>query len=154
MMQQLSTSIRQFPLNGNVAGAVFLDLKKAFNTVNHEVIISKLTHQFNLFCSCCSLAQFIFGTSECENISNEQSGWSVPGIYFRSYSFLPVRKSFAHHLYADDTVFYVSAKNPCQASAILRRQIVIVSEWLQRNHLTINHQKNSINVFSDKKKST
>lgn len=31
-------------------------------------------------------------------------------------------------LYADDTVIYVSAKNPCQASEILSRQMVTVSE--------------------------
>lgn len=57
-------------------------------------------------------------------------------------------------MYDDDTVIYVSAKNPCQASEILSRQMVTVSEWLQRNHLTLNHtKKNRINVLFNKKES-
>lgn len=32
--------------NGNVVGAVFLSLKKAFNTVSHDILVSKLKYQF------------------------------------------------------------------------------------------------------------
>lgn len=56
-------------------------------------------------------------------------------------------------MYADDTVFYISAKNPCQAAEILSRQMVTVSEWLQRNLLTLNHKKKRINVLLNKKES-
>ncbi len=33
--------------NGNVVGPVFFDLKKVFDTVSHEILVSKLRHQFN-----------------------------------------------------------------------------------------------------------
>ena len=55
-------------------------------------------------------------------------------------------------MYADDTVFYVSAKNPHQASEILSRQMVGVSEWLQRNHLTLNYKKTVSMCFSIREK--
>ena len=55
-------------------------------------------------------------------------------------------------MYADDTVFYVSAKNPCQSAEILSRQMITVSEWLQRNHLTLNHKKMVSMCFSIRKK--
>lgn len=41
----LTEFIKESLDKGNVVGAVFLDLKKAFDTVNHEILL----HKLNLF---------------------------------------------------------------------------------------------------------
>ncbi len=59
--------------NGNVVGAVFLDLKKAFDTVNHEILL----HKLNLF----SFSQqamnwfrsYLEVRDQCVKINNSQS---------------------------------------------------------------------------------
>ena len=51
-------------------------------------------------------------------------------------------------MYADDTVIYVSAATPCEAGAKLTPELEEVSQWLKRNHLTLNLKKTVAMHFS------
>lgn len=148
-----------------MVGAVFLDLKKAFDTVSHEILVSKLRQQFNFSALAVSwLNSYLEYRQQCVRLQNVKTSLnsktglpqgSVLGpILFCLYiNDLPtICTDTECQMYADDTVFYVSAKNPCQASEILSRQMVTVSEWLQKNHLTLNHKKTVSMCFSIRKK--
>lgn len=155
--------------NGSVVGAVFLDLKKAFDTVSHEILVSKLRHQFNFsdLAAANWLSSYLAHRQQCVRLQNVKTppqniniglpqGSVLGPILFCLYiNDLPsVCKDTECQMYADDTVFYVSANNSYQASEILSRQMVTVSEWLQRNHLTLNYKKTVSMCFSIRKKVT
>ncbi len=138
--------------SGNVVGAVFLDLKKAFHTVSHEILVSKLRHHFNFSDLAVNwLSSHLEHRQQCVRLQNVKTS----PLYVQTSQ--PQASVFSKdtdcRMYTDDTVFYVSAKNPRQASEILSRQVVTVSEWLQMNHFNSELQRNSINVFFNTKES-
>lgn len=55
-------------------------------------------------------------------------------------------------MYADDTIIYVSAKNPQIAAEMLSKELDGVSQWLRNNHLTLNYDKTVSMCFSIKRK--
>jgi len=123
--------------NGNVVGAVFLDLKKAFDTVNTKNIrnIRKYT-----------------------NIRNNEMGFpqgSILGpLLFSLYviDWPNCCKESKYQLYADDTVIYVSAQTPRLAADILTNEMTVMSQWLQNNRLTLNCSKTVSMCFSIRRK--
>ena len=58
---------------GGVVGAVFLDLRKAFDTVNHEILITKLS-KFNFSPDALRwMKSYLEGRTQCVRVSNELS---------------------------------------------------------------------------------
>ncbi|CDQ96488.1 unnamed protein product [Oncorhynchus mykiss] len=58
---------------GGVVGAVFLDLRKAFDTVNHEILITKLS-KFNFSPDALRwMKSYLEGRAQCVRVSNELS---------------------------------------------------------------------------------
>ncbi len=66
----ITENIKQSLDKGNVVGAVFLDLKKAFDTVNHNILISKLA-KLNLSKQSLSwFESYLKGREQCVSINN------------------------------------------------------------------------------------
>ena len=65
---------------GGVVGAVFLDLKKAFDTVNHNVLLSKLT-LFNFSTDAIKwINSYLTNRQQCVRIGNTQSSYLTCNI--------------------------------------------------------------------------
>ncbi|KAI2666691.1 hypothetical protein H4Q32_010617 [Labeo rohita] len=59
--------------SGNVVGAVFLDLKKAFATVNHKILIHKM-NMFSFFHQAINwFRSYLEARDQCVNINNARS---------------------------------------------------------------------------------
>ena len=146
---------------GGFVGAVFLDLKRAFDTINHSVLLAKLT-QFNFSNSAlCWMKSYLSDRKQAVQIEHFQSTFltcfagvpqgSVLGpILFSLYvNDLPnVCKTVKMQLYADDTVLYVHAKTKSEAAAILSGAMVPVSHWLHDACLHLNTKKTVCMFFS------
>ncbi|CAB3993262.1 RNA-directed DNA polymerase from mobile element jockey [Paramuricea clavata] len=111
---------------GNLAGAIFIDFRKAFDTVDHAVLIKKMEM---LGVRGVQLKWFT------EYLSNRQQ--VVIYDNYRS-DYYPVLKHCNVIMYADDTVLYFSHKDIKSIEAVLSEDMDAVAQWLQRNQLVIN----------------
>ena len=120
----MTESIKSTTDNGNYGCGVFIDLKKAFDTVNQSILLKKMEHYgiiciaLNWFTSYLSKRkQYVSvngDTSEYLNMSCGVPQGSVLGpLLFLIYiNDLPdVSKDLSFHHFADDTNIYFEAKD-------------------------------------------
>ena len=140
--------------NGTVTGAVFLDLTKAFDTVNHFILSRKLSRfgvdgtaqsWFDSFLSnrsqvtCCGRAQ-----SQPNTVSVGVAQGSILGplLFIIYMNDLPDVLEFCSvTLYADDTVLYFSSKMISEIETKMNSGLRQVCDWLKLNQLTLNIKK-------------
>ena len=150
---------------GNLCGAVFLDLTKAFDTVDHCILLSKLSA---IGVSPSSLKWFESYLSHrkqrtcCGNDLSEalpvtigvpQGSILGPLLFLVYINNLPdVIKNSQVTLYADDTVLYSFSKDPRLLEQKLNEDLLRVAHWLCENKLTLNLEKTkSMLIGSDRK---
>ena len=135
-------------------GTVFLDLKKAFDTVNHRVLLYKLQH-FQLSANTIHwFESYLTGRQQCVKVNGVKShllpnnmgvpqGSVLGPLLFTMYiNDLPkICPSVYCQMYADDTAIYVGAKTATLAAAHLTSALVHISKWLELSHLTLNVSK-------------
>ena len=145
--------------NGYVTGAIFLDLKKAFDTVNHNVLIDKLKRYgvdgielswFKSYLSNRSQAVNVNSNlSEFEhiNIGVPQGSILGPLLFILFVNCLPNAVNCKTEMYADDTTLLFRSKCPDELSTSLTSNLDLVANWLKANKLTLNISKTKVMLF-------
>ena len=136
---------------GEVTGSVFIDLAKAFDTVDHEILISKLKYYgvcdeslpwFENYLSrrkqlVCIDSQ---SSEELENTSGVTQGSILGPLLFIVYiNDLP--RSLKHcsvNMYADDTAIYLGSQTVDTLNIYLNQDLERLAEWLEDNNLVLN----------------
>lgn len=144
---------------GGVVGVVFLDLKKAFDTVNHQLLISKLSH-FSIDTNTITWIQsYLNDRQQCVAVDNKKSplrpcsmgvpqGSILGPLLFTLYiNDLPTVCKSKIIMYADDTVLYAHGKTAEEVAHKLTKEIKKVYLWLKNSCLTLNLDK-TVSVFS------
>ena len=139
---------------------IFIDLRKAFDTVNHEILLNKLQHYgirgtaFNWFQSYLSnRKQFVYHNGESSQLQCITSGvpqGSVLGpLLFLIYiNDLPnISNVLEFYLFADDTNIYYEADSPENLELIVNRELKQLRNWLIVNRLSLNIDKTNFIVF-------
>ena len=139
--------------SGGLVGLVALDLRKAFDTVNHSILINELSYYgitdtnlswFKSYLSDRTQVASINGslsTSMTIETGVPQGSILGPLLFLIYLNDLPI--SLEHckvNMYADDTAFYTPAtmsNNICDIISSLQSDLSNVSDWLDANKLSL-----------------
>ena len=142
---------------------ILLDFAKAFDTVNHDILLQKLWHYgirdtaFDWFKS------YLLDRKQCVAINNCHSDFkdvltgvpqgSILGpLLFLLYinDIYQSSELLNFFLFADDTCILFSHKNKQYAEMVINRELVKLSDWLTANKLSLNIKKSHVICFRPK----
>ena len=149
----------------NIVLGIFIDLKKAFDTVSHKILLQKLRsivitgEAFNILSSYLSDRYQVvkIGDSKSEALPIEfgvpQGSLLAPllfNIYINSIKDLGLEGQIT--LYADDTCLFYFGRSLSDIITNAQRDLNMLHIWFSYNLLTINTSKTSYIIFSAKNK--
>ena len=164
-ISELINDIQNNLENGNLCVAIFLDLKKAFDTVKHEVLLRKLDHigvrgvakdWFKSYLSDrCQFVQLSNNQSEFDKVCCGVPQGSILGpllflIYVNDmHKGVSVGKI---RLFADDTCILYSGKCIHRLIEVAESELISMSDWFKINFLAINVKKSNFMIIRSKQK--
>lgn len=154
--EQIKTTIE----NGKFGCGIFIDLRKAFDTVNHAILLRKLEHYgvrgvslqwFQSYLS--NRKQYVYlngSSSELKEISCGVPQGSVLGplLFLLYINDLPnISEKLKFFLFADDTNIYYEANNLKDLERTINKELCWLNHWLNVNRLALNISKTNFVVF-------
>ena len=139
---------------GEYVGVIFMDLSKAFDTINHDLLLAKLKAYGFLYNALAFMLSYLKNRSHRVSINNNFSTWEeiIVGVrqgsilgsllfnifindifYFEDKSYLSS--------YADDNVLYAFGSNMTEVKDKLSQDLPKLSECFTENFTIINRDK-------------
>ena len=147
----LTDHIRTHIDRGECTGAVFMDLSKAFDTVDHGCLISKLVLYGIRNIELCWFESYLFNRKQYVQFKNSSSNpqstiTGVPqGSILGPLLFVLLMndiecgiKKCKIFLYADDAVLFASNKDSSIIEQDLNSDVIHIGSWFNDNNLVIN----------------
>ena len=146
--------------NGLITASVFLDFSKAFDTVDHAILLCKLKsvglddNSLNWFKSYLSSRQQVtsidntLSSSLPVSVGVPQGSILGPLLFIIYINDMPnIVKHCKILLYADDTLLYYSSKSACDIEKYVNEDLNLISQLLDQNLLTLNCKKSKFVLF-------
>ena len=143
--------------SGRLTGVAFIDLRKVFDTVHHDILLTKL-HALGATDTCVKWFKSYLSNRNQKvhfngaisdalplNIGVPQGSILGPLLFLIFINDLP--KCISHgklSMYADDTTLYVSDTDIDVITCKLKSDLIAISDWLIKNKLFINADKTNI----------
>ena len=160
----LVNNIVQCLENKETGYCIFLDFAKAFDTVNHQILLKKLEYYGIRGTALRWFTSYLSDRMQCTEIGNTQSkldyikcgvpqGSILGPLLFLLYINDIVLSSnvFKFNLFADDTSLFYSSTNQTEATEIINSELDNISQWLAANKLSLNVGKSKLLIFNKKK---
>ena len=146
--------------NNETTISIYIDAMKAFDTVNHEILLKKIKYFGITGKNAKWLQNYLSNRKQCtyaNDILSQEAlitcgvpQGSVCGpllflLYINDIS--KVLTNCKVSLYADDTVLYYSGKNLDDVVTTIQSDLNLLSNWCSKNRLTINCKKTKYCVY-------
>ena len=145
------------------SSAVFLDLKKAFDCVDINILLKKLNHYGFRGISQSWFFNYLNGRTQFVSVNGKNSSLKTilcgvpqgsvlgPILFLLYINDLPNATNFFSSLFADDTFFLKSSPYLDTLMNETNDELEKASRWFIANKLTLNVSKTKFMVFRDKK---
>ena len=162
---QLTTFVNKKADIGVPTLATFVDFRKAFDCVQHEILLRKLS-ALGMHCKVIEwfrsyltgrsqrvLANNVRSSSQCITQGVPQGSVLGPLFYILyANDIVNTVKYCKLALYADDTVLYTASANPNVAESRMRKDILALTGWCKSNGIKMNTDKTKLMWFGSVKK--
>ena len=168
-VNELIGEIAKSKENGKITAAIFLDLSKAFDTLNHPLLLRKLERYgirgntlkwFESYLSNRSLRAKVstsngitYSDTKEINYGTPQGSCLGPLLFLIFTNDLHLNLEFCECiLFADDTTIYYSGTHKRLIEWCLQSDLKTLQDWFRANTLTLNINKSVVMSFDPKKK--
>ena len=144
---------------------IMIDMSAAFDTIDHNILLHRLSHHFGINNSVLSwFCSYLNNRSHCVDVNKiisrsfqlfsgvPQSSVLAPilfTLYIKPLTSIISKFGFSYHFYADDVQFYATfdADKTLDAN-VLTKCLKAVEQWLCYNKLKLNNSKTQCILFS------
>lgn len=143
--------------------ALFIDVAKAFDSVNHSLLLDKLQSTGIRGKAYAIIEDYLFGRKQVvqagELISNNKfmrhgvpQGSSLSSLLFLVYVNDCLKLNFhgCIQMYADDTVIVYSCKDDQELYNEMQNDLNLINNWMYNNHMSFNATKTEYILFKKK----
>ena len=159
-LMEITENIKESIAKGKFGCGVYIDLRKAFDTVNHSILLKKIEHYgvrgivLDWFISYLTgRKQYVFyngETSDLKHISCGVPQGSVLGslLFLLYINDLPnISAKLKCFLFADDTNIYFESDDLLDVEKTVNKELKKLYLWLNVNRLSLNVSKTNYIIF-------
>ena len=149
---------------GELTVAVFLDFKKAFDTINHKLLIHKLNKAGLGPKAQALIANYLTNRKQKTKLKNIESNLKDittgvpqgstlgPLLFLIFINDMPsIAKEAAFTLFADDAVLILHGRNLDNVAKVVQEVLDKINDWCRTNKLTLNASKTEYVIYGTKK---